>query len=132
MARFKKAFVALAGVGLVATGYAWLGNQPAAVAQTEGDVVIATVNGENIYRGAFEEAYAQLQPQAQQMGMATIYPLLLERMVDEKLIGVAASKAIPDDDPVNEYCGFRGCRPTSLQPPQITNVVSASIRGKLT
>jgi len=99
MARYKIAFVALAGAGLMAGAYAWLGNQPAAVAQTESDVVIATVNGENIYRGALEDAYAQLPPQAQQMGMETIYPLLLDRMVDEKLIGVAASKAIPADDP---------------------------------
>ena len=99
MAKLKIAFVALAGIGLMAGTYAWIGNQPAAVAQTEGEVVIATVNGENIYRGDFEEAYAQLPPQAQQMGVETIYPLLLERMVDEKLIGLAAGKAIPADDP---------------------------------
>jgi peptidyl-prolyl cis-trans isomerase C len=61
--------------------------------------VIASVNGENIYRAEFEDAYAELPPQAQQMGEEAIYPLLLERMVDEKLIGIAASKAIPADDP---------------------------------
>jgi len=99
MAKFKIAFIALAGIGLMAGAYTWLGNQPAAVAQTEGEVVIATVNGENIYRGDFEEAYVQLPPQAQQMGMETIFPLLLERMVDEKLIDIAAGKAIPADDP---------------------------------
>jgi peptidyl-prolyl cis-trans isomerase C len=93
------AFIALAGAGMMVGAYTWLGNQPVAVAQTEGEIVIATVNGENIYRGALEDAYAQLPPQAQQMGMETIYPLLLDRMVDEKLIGVAASKAIPADDP---------------------------------
>lgn len=99
MAKLKIAFVALAGIGLMAGAYAWFGNQPAAVAQTEGEVVIATVNGENIYRGDFDDAYAQLPPQAQQMGAETIYPLLLERMVDEKLIGIAAGMAIPADDP---------------------------------
>ncbi|MEN8196686.1 MAG: peptidylprolyl isomerase [Pseudomonadota bacterium] len=108
MAKLKIVVIALLGVGLMAGGYAWLGNQPAAVAQTEdaaavaqtaGSVVIATVNGENIYRGEFETAYAQLPPQAQQMGMETIFPLLLERMVDEKLIGIAAGKAIPADEP---------------------------------
>jgi len=99
MAKLKIAFIALAGIGLMAGAYAWLGNQPAAVAQTEGEVVIATVNGENIYRREFEDAYAQLPPQAQQMGMEAILPLLLERMVDEKLIGIAAGKAIPADDP---------------------------------
>ncbi len=108
MAKFKIAVIALAGAGLIAGTYAWLGNQPAAVAQSsdsaavvqsEEKVVIATVNGENIYRAEFEDAYAQLPPQAQQMGAEAIYPLLLERMVDEKLIGVAASKAVPADDP---------------------------------
>lgn len=99
MAKLKMAFIALAAIGLMAGIYAWLGNQPAAVAQTEGEVVIATVNGEKIYRGEFEEAYAQLPPQAQQMGMETIFPLLLERIVDEKLIGIAAGKAVPVDDP---------------------------------
>lgn len=99
MAKFKIAFIALAVVGIIAGAYAWFGNQPAAVAQTEGGVVIATVNGENIYRGDFDEAFAQLPPQAQQMGIETIYPLLLERMVDEKMISITASKAIADDDP---------------------------------
>ena len=99
MARLKTAFVALAGAGLIAAAYAWLGDQPAAVAQTEGEVVIGTVNGENIYRGELEEAYAQLPPQAQQMGMDVIYPMLLERMVDEKLISIAAAQAIQADDP---------------------------------
>lgn len=112
MAKFKVAVIALAGVGLLAGAYAWFGNQPAAVAQTEatapqteaavqpeGEVVIATVNGEKIYRGEFEAAFSQLPAQAQQMGMETIFPLLLDRMVDEKLIGIAAAKAIPADDP---------------------------------
>ncbi len=117
MAKLKIAFIALAGAGLIAGAYVWFGNQPAAVAQTEseaavapaeeelavapvaGEVVIAKVNGENIYRGEFDDAYAQLPPQAQQLGMEMIYSLLLERMVDEKLIGIAAGKAIPADDP---------------------------------
>jgi peptidyl-prolyl cis-trans isomerase C len=105
MAKFKVAVIALAGVGLLVGAYAWFGNQPAAVAQTEtavppeGEVVIATVNGEKIYRGEFEAAFSKLPAQAQQMGMETIFPLLLDRMVDEKLISIAAAKAIPADDP---------------------------------
>lgn len=105
MAKLKIAVIALTGIGLLAGAYAWFGNQPVAVAQTgaaatqhDGEVVIATVNGENIYRGEFEAAFAQLPQQAQQMGMETIFPLLLDRMVDEKLISIAAAKAIPADD----------------------------------
>jgi peptidyl-prolyl cis-trans isomerase C len=99
MPRLKSAFVALTAVGLAAAASAWVAHQPAAYAETEGKVVIATVNGEKIYRSELEEAYSQLPPQAQQMGMKTVYPLLLERMVNERLIGAAASKAIPADDP---------------------------------
>ncbi len=117
MAKLKIAFIALAGAGLIAGAYLWFGNQPAAVAQTEGevtaaptedevavaatagDVVIAKVNGIDIYRSEFDDAYAQLPPQAQQLGLEMIYSLLLERLVDEKLIGIAAGKAIPADDP---------------------------------
>ena len=99
MAKLKIAFAVLAIVGVIAGAYAWFGNQPVAIAQTENGVVIATVNGEKIYRSEFEEAFTQLPPQAQQMGVEAIYPLLLERMVDEKMISVAAAKAVPANDP---------------------------------
>lgn len=99
MPKFKSALIAVAATGLAVAGYAWIGSQPAAVAQTEGDVVIAEVNGEKIYRSEFEKSFDQLPPQAKQMGMDTIYPLLLERMVDEKLVSMAAQETISPDDP---------------------------------
>jgi peptidyl-prolyl cis-trans isomerase C len=102
MAKFKMAFIVLAGLGMIVGAYVWVANQPDAIAQTESKeegVVIAKVNGENVYRRDYEAAFAQLPPQAQQMGPDTIYPLLLERLVDEKLIGIAANKAVPANDP---------------------------------
>ena len=106
MAKFKMAFVALTGLGLIVGAYVWVANQPDAIAQTESKpeskedgVVIAKVNGENVYRSDYEEALSQLPPQAQQMGPDVIYPLLLDRLVDEKLITSAAAKAVPADDP---------------------------------
>jgi peptidyl-prolyl cis-trans isomerase C len=102
MTRFKMAFVALAGLGLIVGAYVWVANQPDAIAQTEseeGGVVIAKVNGENVYRSDYDEALSQLPAQAQQMGPDVIYPLLLDRLVDEKLITIAATKAVPADDP---------------------------------
>lgn len=99
MFRLKSAFFVLAACGVAAAAYAWTAYQPVARADTEGKTVIATVNGEKIYRSELEDAYAQLPQQAQQMGMKTIYPLLLERMVNQKLIGAAASKTIKADDP---------------------------------
>ena len=106
MTKLKLAVIALVGLGLIVAAYAWVGQQPAAVAQTgtapaeaaKDEVVIARVNGENVYRSDYEEAFAQLPPQAQQMGSDVIYPLLLDRLVDEKLIGIAADKAISADD----------------------------------
>ncbi len=68
--------------------------QPAA-----GDVVVARVDGRPIYRSGFMAVYQNLSPQAQQYGMATIYPVLLERLVDEKLLAAVAVKEIPADDP---------------------------------
>lgn len=106
MAKFKMTFAALAGLGLIVGAYVWVANQPDAIAQTESNgeskedgVVIAKVNGENVYRSDYEEALSQLPPQAQQMGSDVIYPLLLDRLVDEKLITSAASKAVAPDDP---------------------------------
>lgn len=99
MPKLKPALIAFAAAGLAAAGYAWVGSQPTAVAQTDGDVVIATVNGENIYRSEFEQSFEQLPPQAKQMGMDVIYPLLLDRMVDEKLVSMAAQETVSPDDP---------------------------------
>ncbi len=65
----------------------------------EDDVVIARVNGQPVYRSGFNAAVQRLSPQARQYGMATIYPVLLERLVDEKLLAAVAVREIPADDP---------------------------------
>lgn len=70
-----------------------------APATASDDVVVATVNGENVYRNELLDSFGQLPPQAQQMGMEVIYPMLLERVIDEKLLAIAASKAIAPSDP---------------------------------
>ncbi len=101
MTGYKKISVALATCGAVAVTAAWVQFAAVRMAAAQGadDVVVATVNGENIYRSQLLEAYQQLPPQAQQMGMESIYPLLLGRMVDEKLLATAANKEIAADDP---------------------------------
>lgn len=63
------------------------------------DVVIARVDGRPIYRSVFNAALGKLSPQARQYGMATIYPVLLERLVDERLLAAVAVREIPADDP---------------------------------
>ena len=74
------------------------GSESVAPAAPAGDVVIARVNGQAIYREEMMDAYEALPPQAQQLGMDVIYPSLLERLVDEKLLAIAAEKAIGDTD----------------------------------
>lgn len=65
----------------------------------EDDVVIARVNGRPIYRSGFNAVFQNLSPQARQYGMETIYPVLLGRLVDEKLLATVAVSNIPADDP---------------------------------
>ena len=106
MALYRTAVAALVGAGIIAAAsmFALFADRPAVQAQTpteaaSDDVVIAKVNGQNVYRSDFMAAYSQLPPQAQQMGMETVYPLLLERVIDEKLLGIAAAQAMAPDDP---------------------------------
>ncbi|MDH3230733.1 MAG: peptidylprolyl isomerase [Alphaproteobacteria bacterium] len=105
MADFRTTAAALAGAGFIAAVslLALTTEPPAAGAQTgteatAEDIVVARVDGEAVYLRDLMVAYGQLPPQAQQMGMETIYPFLLDRVIDEKLLGIAAAKAIPPDD----------------------------------
>lgn len=62
------------------------------------DVVVARVNGTPIYRSELMAAFGQLPPQAQQMGMETLYPMLLDRVVSTQLLKEeAAAKIEPDN-----------------------------------
>lgn len=62
------------------------------------DVVVARVNGTPIYRSDLMEAFGQLPPQAQQMGMEMLYPMLLDRVVSTQLLKEeAAAKIEPDN-----------------------------------
>ena len=106
MADLKSTAAALVGAGFfaVVTVFALTAAPGAGGAQTTteaapSDVVVAKVNGEDVYLSELLDAYSQLPPQAQQMGVETIYPFLLERVIDQKLLGLAAAKSIAPDDP---------------------------------
>jgi peptidyl-prolyl cis-trans isomerase C len=106
MTHFRTTAAALAGAGLIAavSMLALTTEPPVAQAQTgteatTEDVVVARVDGEAVYLSELMVAYSQLPAQAQQMGMEAIYPFLLDRVIDEKLLGTAAGKAIAPDDP---------------------------------
>ncbi|UCH74258.1 MAG: peptidylprolyl isomerase [Rhodospirillales bacterium] len=97
---------AFAGAGIIAAAhlFALVAATSPAVAQTTAEtppeqVVVAKVDGQSIYLSDLITAYSQLPAQAQQMGMEAVYPFLLDRVIDERLLAVAAEKAIAPDDP---------------------------------
>jgi len=62
------------------------------------DVVVARVNDTPVYRSELMKAYGQLPPQAQQMGMEALYPMLLDRVINTELLkDEAATKIEPDN-----------------------------------
>lgn len=63
------------------------------------DPVIARIDGQPILRSELQQTMRGLPPQAQGMPIETLYPMLLERVIDLRLIGNAARSAKLDDDP---------------------------------
>ncbi len=70
---------------------------PQAFAQTAAqkpaeDVVVARVEGTPIFRNEVLRAFSTLPKQMQQAGLATVYPNLLERMVQQRLLVIEGRK----------------------------------------
>src|SRR4051812_6376000 len=63
------------------------------------DPVIARVNSTEIRRSDLASALNTMPPQVQQMQMGQIYPLLIDRMVDVKLLAAAGRAAGLANDP---------------------------------
>jgi peptidyl-prolyl cis-trans isomerase C len=106
MLHFRTAAAALAGAGLIAAASVFAliaepaaGRAQSAAEEPAGDVVVAKVDGETVHLSELMAAYGQLPAQAQQMGIEAVYPFLLDRVIDERLLGIAAAKAVPADDP---------------------------------
>jgi peptidyl-prolyl cis-trans isomerase C len=70
-----------------------------AAAPAANDPVIARVNGVVLHRSDFEAAERTLPPQAQKLPLATVYPILLEQLVDGELIAEAGRKQGLQKDP---------------------------------
>ena len=74
----------------------------AALAQdqaTDDDPIVAIVNGTEIHRTDVEAVARSLPEQMRQMPMAQIYPMLLDRVIDFKLLSVEAENQNLGDDP---------------------------------
>ncbi len=73
---------------------------PAAMAQEPAaeDPVVATVNGDDVLRSEVLETAEQLPPQYREQ-IDAVFPLLLQRTIDLRLIGAAAEADGLNDDP---------------------------------
>lgn len=85
------------GLSLLAAP-AWAQQQPPA----DGDAVVAIVNGEPIQRAELEEVARGLPDQFRQMPMQMLYGVLLDRVIDFRLLSSAAEQAGVGDEPAVE------------------------------
>ena len=85
---------AIFAAALALSSAAWCQAVPpgASAAKPEGNPLVATVNGTEIHRSDIEMFYHSLPPQLQQIPIDQIFSQLVERYVDQKLIGQAARK----------------------------------------
>jgi peptidyl-prolyl cis-trans isomerase C len=68
-------------------------------APAAGDPVVARVNGKELHRSDVEAAQKSMGPQVQHMPLETIYPMLLDQMVNGMLVTDAARKEKLEQDP---------------------------------
>jgi len=90
MSRLSHALVALAAITST------IAVLPPVLAQTSApaaDVIVATVEGTPIYRGAVLRAFSGLPPKIRENGIEAIYATLLERMIQQNLLVVQGRKA---------------------------------------
>ncbi len=64
----------------------------------KGDPVVAKINTVEIHRSDVFLALGAMPPQVQQMPMAQVYPLVLERLIDSKLVAAAGRAQKLQDD----------------------------------
>lgn len=74
---------------LIAAGFALISALPAAAQE---DPVVAKVEGQEILRSEVVRAFSSLPQQMQQAGFETIYPGLLERLIQQRLLIVEGRK----------------------------------------
>lgn len=70
-----------------------------AAAQSSPDPVVATVAGEPIHLAEVRDAMATLPPQAQAMPAQSLFPYVLDQLIDARILIQAAKKAGLDKDP---------------------------------
>src|SRR5690242_17851965 len=94
MSPFRRLAPALTAVSLLVAGAV-----PFAAASAADDPVVARINGQELHRSDVEAAQRGLPQQIQQMPLESIYPMLLDQMVNGKLLSEAGRKEKLDQDP---------------------------------
>ncbi len=90
--------VALASLPL--GGNVWAQSPPAPpAAAANADPIVATVGGEPIRLTEVREAMAGLPPEAHSMPPQTVFPFVLDQLIDSRILVMAARKAGMDKDP---------------------------------
>jgi peptidyl-prolyl cis-trans isomerase C len=67
------------------------------------DPIVAKVNGQPIHLSDLESAAKELPPNARKMAPATLYPMLLEQIIDGQALSIEARKAGLQSDPAVEH-----------------------------
>lgn len=101
MSYFVRA-AALAGVAFLACAVPPAGAQtvtPPQAADAAADPVIAIVDGSPIKRSDIVSMQRSLPPEAQQMPVEVLFPLIIDRLIDVKLIAQAGKRDQLDRDP---------------------------------
>ena len=96
MSPFRRLAPALTAFSLLAAGAAAVSFAAASAAD---DPVVARINGQELHRSDVEAAQRGLPQQIQQMPLESIYPMLLDQMVNGKLLSDAGRQEKLDQDP---------------------------------
>lgn len=91
--------LALAALTLLATGAVAFGQNATADDATPDDPIVATVDGAEVHRTEIEAVAATLPEQMRQMPMQMLYDMLVDRVIDFRLLSNEAEQRNIADDP---------------------------------
>lgn len=84
---------------VVAAALLIAGSAAAQNSERDPSAIVATVNGEGISFGEVVHFFGTLQPQFQALGLERVYPQVLDRLVEQRLVLQAAEAAGTQNDP---------------------------------
>jgi peptidyl-prolyl cis-trans isomerase C len=98
-----RAAARLLATGVLALPLLSVGARAQATAQPAGDPVVAQVDGQPIHLSDLKDAADSLPPAARGMPQQSLYPMLLDQVIDGKVLVAEARKTGVDKDPVVQH-----------------------------